>query len=93
MLRGEEAAFQLFFDAYFPRLYRFALSLTRHQEDVAEEIVQITLCKAISALQNSRNMRFSRNAQHWEWIDRQPSVSDREAPVPAEEKSDKRTLS
>ena len=40
VLAGEEAAFDEFFTAYFPRLYRFALARLGGNEDVSEEIVQ-----------------------------------------------------
>jgi RNA polymerase sigma-70 factor (ECF subfamily) len=39
MRRGDEAAFTTFFDAYYPRLYRFALTRVG-REDAAEEIAQ-----------------------------------------------------
>ncbi len=54
LLAGDEAAFEEFFERFFPRLYRFALPRTRHDHDVAEEIVQATLCKAISKLSSYR---------------------------------------
>lgn len=50
MLAGEEAAFEEFFDGYFPGLYRFALARLRGDDDAAEEVAQVTLCKAISKL-------------------------------------------
>lgn len=50
LLRGEEAAFEEFFHGYFPRLYRFALARLSYDEDAAEEIVQATLCQALSVL-------------------------------------------
>jgi RNA polymerase sigma-70 factor (ECF subfamily) len=50
LLRGEEAAFEEFFRGYFPRLYRFALIRLGYDEDAAEEIVQATLCHAITVL-------------------------------------------
>lgn len=49
MLRGDERAFQEFFDGYFPRVYRFALARVR-DEDTAEEIVQATLIQAVRKL-------------------------------------------
>jgi RNA polymerase sigma-70 factor (ECF subfamily) len=49
MLRGDEDAFQEFFDGYFPRLYRFALTRVA-SEDAAEDIVQATLIQAIRRL-------------------------------------------
>ncbi|HSE41115.1 MAG TPA: sigma-70 family RNA polymerase sigma factor [Acidobacteriota bacterium] len=54
MLKGEETAFDEFFTAYSPGLYRFALARLNKNEDYAEEIVQITLCKAISKLKTYR---------------------------------------
>jgi RNA polymerase sigma-70 factor (ECF subfamily) len=54
LLRGEEEAFEEFFRGYFPRLYRFALARLSHDADVAEEIVQATLCRAVSALKTYR---------------------------------------
>jgi RNA polymerase sigma-70 factor (ECF subfamily) len=54
MLGGEERAFAEFFDGYCPRLYRFAVARMRGDEDAAEEVVQNTLCKAISGLKAYR---------------------------------------
>ena len=50
LLKGDEQAFQEFFDAYFPRLYRFALVRTRHDAEAAEEIVQVTLTQVLRKL-------------------------------------------
>jgi RNA polymerase sigma-70 factor (ECF subfamily) len=47
---GDERAFEEFFDAYFPRLYRFALVRTRHDPEAAEEIVQATLTQVVRKL-------------------------------------------
>ena len=41
---GDQSAFDDFFREYFPRLYRFTLSRVDNDEDLAEEIVQRTLC-------------------------------------------------
>jgi RNA polymerase sigma-70 factor (ECF subfamily) len=49
MLAGDEDAFQEFFDAHFPRLYRFALTRVG-DEDAAEDIVQSTLIQAMRKL-------------------------------------------
>ena len=51
---GSEEAFGEFFDAYFPRLYRFALVRTRHDADAAEEIVQATLTQVVRQLATHR---------------------------------------
>jgi RNA polymerase sigma-70 factor, ECF subfamily len=46
MRGGDERAFDEFFDAYYPRLFRFALARTR-REDAAEDIAQATIVLAI----------------------------------------------
>jgi RNA polymerase sigma-70 factor, ECF subfamily len=46
MRGGDERAFDEFFDAYYPRLYRFAAARIRHA-DAAEDIAQATLVLAI----------------------------------------------
>ena len=48
MLAGDEAAFEEFFDTYFPRLFRFACR--RLAEDAAEDVVQATLITAMRKL-------------------------------------------
>lgn len=42
--RGDAQAFDTFFREYFPRLFRFTLTRTNGDADVAEEIVQRTMC-------------------------------------------------
>ena len=54
MLAGEEDAFDRFFKGHFSRLFRFALSRLGQDADAAEEIVQVTLCKAVSVLKSYR---------------------------------------
>ena len=50
MLSGDETAFNEFFEEVFPGLYRFAMARMNHDADSAEEVVQATLCAAISKL-------------------------------------------
>ena len=50
MLAGDENAFEAFFEGHFARLYRFALARLGRDADAAEDVVQSTLCKAISEL-------------------------------------------
>ena len=50
VIAGDEAAFDEFFTAYFPRLYRFALARLGGNEDVSEEIVQRVLIRALDRL-------------------------------------------
>lgn len=54
MLRGEESAFDEFFDGSFPGLFRFALTRLDRNEDAAEEVAQATLCRAITRLATYR---------------------------------------
>ena len=54
MLAGDQPAFQEFFDAHFPGLYRFAMTRLGHDADVAEEVVQSTLCKVVRKLHTYR---------------------------------------
>lgn len=54
LLEGEERAFNEFFDEYFARLYRFALPRLNGNEDAAQEVVQVTLCKVIRKLDTYR---------------------------------------
>jgi RNA polymerase sigma-70 factor (ECF subfamily) len=63
MLAGDERAFRRFFDDYYPRLYRFALTRMSRREDMAEEIAQLTLSKALSALETYRG-----EAQLFTWL-------------------------
>lgn len=53
MLRGDERAFQAFFDSYFPRLYRFAMRRLGDVE-VARDVAQSTLVKATRTLAQYR---------------------------------------
>jgi len=54
LLRGDEAAFDEFFDTYFSRLYRFAVARLDNDPGAAEEVSQATLCKAIAKLATYR---------------------------------------
>jgi RNA polymerase sigma-70 factor (ECF subfamily) len=54
LLAGEEPAFEEFFERHFRGLYRFALTRLDHDENLAEEIAQATICKAITKLSSYR---------------------------------------
>ena len=54
ILNGDEAAFRLFFKAYFPRLFRFALYRLNGDADLAEDVAQTTLTKALDNLSGYR---------------------------------------
>ena len=50
MLRGEQRAFDEFFNSYFDRLFRFALVRMNRDAAAAEDVVQQTLCKAMEKI-------------------------------------------
>ena len=54
MLDGEETAFDAFFTAVYPALYRFALARLGRDEDAAGEVAQAAICKAIAKLHTYR---------------------------------------
>ena len=54
MLAGEEAAFDRFADTYLSALYRFALPRLDGDTETARDIVQTTVCKAITKLSSFR---------------------------------------
>ena len=54
MLGGEERAFEAFFDAYFARVYRFALPRLNGDVEAAREVVQATLAKAMRRIGDFR---------------------------------------
>jgi len=54
LLRGDEEAFAEFFEASFAPLFRFALPRAGGDAGVAEEVVQLTLCRAVRKLSTYR---------------------------------------
>jgi RNA polymerase sigma-70 factor (ECF subfamily) len=54
MLAGRQAAFEEFFASAFPALFRFALTRLDQDADLAEEIVQLTLTRAVAKLATYR---------------------------------------
>lgn len=54
LLNGDRAAFQQFFDSYFPRLYRFILRRMPDDPEGARDIVQNTLIKGTRKLEGYR---------------------------------------
>jgi RNA polymerase sigma-70 factor (ECF subfamily) len=54
LLRGDEDAFAEFFESSFPALFRFALPRTGGDADLAEELVQTTLMRAVRKLSTYR---------------------------------------
>jgi RNA polymerase sigma-70 factor (ECF subfamily) len=54
MLAGDEQSFRLFFDAYFPRVYRFASPRVGGDPDACKEVVQAALTRAVQNLGSFR---------------------------------------
>jgi RNA polymerase sigma-70 factor (ECF subfamily) len=54
LLEGDERAFGEFFADYFPRIYRFALPRLNRDADLAKDVVQSTLIKAVRGLAGFR---------------------------------------
>jgi RNA polymerase sigma-70 factor, ECF subfamily len=54
MLAGEERAFNTFFEAFFPRVYRFALPRLAGDAEASKEVVQATMVKAMRNLASYR---------------------------------------
>jgi RNA polymerase sigma-70 factor (ECF subfamily) len=50
LVAGDEAGFNRFFDEYYPRIFRFALSRLGRDTDAADELAQRTLCRATRKL-------------------------------------------
>jgi RNA polymerase sigma-70 factor (ECF subfamily) len=51
---GDTRAFEAFFSEYFPRLFRFTLVRVGGDSDLAEEIVQSTMCKVVRKMDSYR---------------------------------------
>lgn len=54
MRAGDEEAFEQFFESYFHPLYRFAFGRVGQDAELAREIAQATICKAIEKLDTYR---------------------------------------
>lgn len=51
---GDQVAFDLFFKEYFPRLFRFTLTRVDNNEELAEEVVQRTMCIVVRKMSSFR---------------------------------------
>ena len=51
---GDQGAFDAFFKEYFPRLFRFTLTRVDNNEELAEEIVQRTMCIVVRKMGSFR---------------------------------------
>lgn len=48
--KGDSQAFEEFFREYFPRLFRFTMTRVNGDVDLAEEIVQRTMCRVVGKM-------------------------------------------
>lgn len=63
MVAGDEAAYRIFYDAYFDRLWRYLIVVTSGNEDVAREALQAALTRVV------RHIRlFSSEPAFWSWL-------------------------
>jgi len=60
---GDQVAFDAFFKEYFPRLFRFTLTRVDNNEELAEEIVQRTMCIVVRKMGSYRG-----EAQLFTWL-------------------------
>lgn len=54
LLRGDEREFERFFNEYFPRVYRFALTRLEGDPDVAQDVAQSALVGAMRGIASYR---------------------------------------
>lgn len=54
LIEGDVKSFDVFFNSYFPRIYRFALARLNRDHDLAEETAQVVLCQALSKMSTYR---------------------------------------
>jgi len=54
LLRGERAAFDEFFNEYYPKLYRFVKRRMPSDASACEDVAQATLCRALESLHGYR---------------------------------------
>ena len=63
MVRGDETAYRIFYDAYFDRLLRYLLVVTGGNEEVAREALQLTLVRVV------RHVKwFETEEKFWSWL-------------------------
>ena len=63
MVDGNEAAYRLFYDVYFNRLFRYLLVLTSGEEETAREALQATLVRVVRHIK-----MFPDESVLWNWL-------------------------
>ena len=63
MVRGDETAYRLFYEAYFERLLRYLLVVTGGNEEAAREALQLALVRVV------RHAKvFESEEKFWSWL-------------------------
>lgn len=63
MAQGDEAAFQSFHDHYCDRVFRYLLVLTRGDEGLSRELLQISFIKLVQGIES-----FTDEKACWNWV-------------------------
>lgn len=63
MVKGDEAAYRLFYEQYFSRLLRYMLVVTQGQEEAAQEALQSTLLRVVRHIKV-----FHAEEVFWSWL-------------------------
>ncbi len=63
MVKGDEAAYRIFYEAYVHRLSRYLLVVTRGDEDAMREALQATLVRVVRHIKV-----FPDETQFWNWL-------------------------
>jgi RNA polymerase sigma-70 factor (ECF subfamily) len=63
MADGDEAAYRIFYDAYFDRLLRYLLVVTGGNEDAAREALQLALVRVVRHVK-----AFESEEKFWSWL-------------------------
>ena len=54
IIKGDEKVFNRFFTDYYPKLFRFIMSRVKHDQDLADDFAQQTMCNAIDKMHTYR---------------------------------------
>jgi len=63
MASGDEAAYRIFYDAYFDRLLRYLLVVTGGNEEAAREALQLALVRVVRHVKP-----FDAEEKFWSWL-------------------------
>ncbi len=65
MARGDEAAFQQFYEHYFDRLFRYLIVVTQGNEELAREVLQTLMIRVVRYIKH-----FEEETVLWGWLTR-----------------------